>query len=110
MDQTVQERLAANEDTFRQVNEGIARGQWPGEDAQAGQLSLRVRAARLQPADRAAAARLRARSAQHSRRFVVAPGHELPEVEAVVDRRDGYVVVEKGGEAGEFAEKLDPRS
>lgn len=109
MDQTVQERLSANEDTFRQVNEGIARGQWPGEDDKP--TSFRCECARLGcnlliELPLPDYERIR----QHSRRFVVAPGHELPEVEAVVDRRDGYIVVEKGGQAGEFAEKLDPRS
>ena len=45
MDQNLQERLAANEDTFRQVNEGIARGQWPGEEHQP--VSFRCECARL---------------------------------------------------------------
>ena len=109
MDQNVQERLAANEDTFRQVNEGIAAGQWPGEDDTP--LSFRCECARLgcnllidvQPPDYE---RVRA----HSRRFIVATGHEVLEVEAVVERFSGYVVVEKGGPAGELADQLDPRS
>jgi hypothetical protein len=45
----------------------------------------------------------------HTRRFVVAPGHELPEVETVVDRVGDYVVIEKLGEAGRTAESRDPR-
>ena len=109
MDQIVQERLAANEDAFRQVNEGIARGQWPGEDHKP--IGFRCECARLGcnlliELPLTDYERVR----QHARRFVVAPGHELPEVESVVDRRDGYVVVEKGGDAGEFAERLDSRS
>lgn len=28
-------------------------------------------------------------------RFTVAPGHELPSIERIVDRRDGFLVVEK---------------
>jgi hypothetical protein len=109
MDQNVQERLAANEDTFRQVNEGIVRGQWPGEEKKP--ISFRCECARLGcnllielPLFEYEAIR------EHPRRFFVVDGHELPEVEAVVDRRDGYVVVEKGGDAGELAETLDPRS
>jgi hypothetical protein len=31
----------------------------------------------------------------HPARFVVLPGHELPDAERVVDRKDGFVVVEK---------------
>ncbi|HEY7198228.1 MAG TPA: hypothetical protein VH306_13670 [Gaiellaceae bacterium] len=44
-------------------------------------------------------------------RFLVVPGHEIPDVERVVDRGDGYLVVEKheGGPA-ELAEREDPRS
>jgi hypothetical protein len=109
MDQHVQERLAANEDTFRQVNEGIARGQWPGEDRKP--VSFRCECARLGcnlliELSLAEYEAIRG----YSRRFLVVDGHELPKVEAVIERRDGYVVVEKGGEAGELAERLDPRS
>jgi hypothetical protein len=44
-------------------------------------------------------------------RYIVVPGHELPEYEAVVERGDGYDVVQKreGGPA-ELARELDPRS
>ena len=47
---------------------------------------------------------------QNPRRFLLAPGHEVPEVEVVVERAEAYVVVEKRGEAGDLAERLDPRS
>ena len=40
--------------------------------------------------------------------FLVLPEHVLTDVERVVDRRDGYVVVEKF--AREAARELDPRS
>jgi hypothetical protein len=43
-------------------------------------------------------------------RFPVKPGHDCPEFERVVDEHDRYVVVEKFGEAGEVARKLDQRS
>lgn len=46
----------------------------------------------------------------HSARFFVAPGHELPEIESVVERADGWWVVEKQDEAAEIAEDTDPRS
>ncbi|CAN5219135.1 hypothetical protein BH18ACT14_BH18ACT14_18680 [soil metagenome] len=42
-------------------------------------------------------------------RFVVKPGHELPDFERVFERESHYVV-EKIGDAGEVAERLDPRS
>ena len=42
--------------------------------------------------------------------FVVAPGHESPEIEEVVRREDGYQVVRKEGEAARLAVAQDPRS
>ena len=41
--------------------------------------------------------------------FVLAPGHEIPAIERVIEREATYVVVEKEGEAAEFAEETDPR-
>jgi hypothetical protein len=42
--------------------------------------------------------------------FLVAPGHERPEVEIVVEDRESYLIVRKVGEAGEIAQDLDERS
>jgi hypothetical protein len=43
--------------------------------------------------------------------FVVKPGHEIPDVEDVVDRTSGYFVVRKrAGGAAELARETDPRS
>lgn len=42
--------------------------------------------------------------------FPIAPGHVYPEVESVVEENERYAVVQKKGEAGEIAAKLDPRS
>ena len=42
-------------------------------------------------------------------RFLVKPAHVVPEAERVVLRTDGYWVVEKFGEAGTAAVRLDPR-
>jgi hypothetical protein len=43
-------------------------------------------------------------------RFAVRPGHEVPELERVVEERDGYLVVEKIGVAQQVAEARDPRA
>ena len=43
-------------------------------------------------------------------RFAVAVGHELPDVEAVLDANDRYVVVRKFSPGAERARRLDPRS
>ena len=45
------------------------------------------------------------------RRYVVVPGHELPEFESVVESEDLYDVVQKReGSAAELARETDPRS
>ncbi len=108
MEPDLQRRIARNEDVFREVNEGIARGQWPGEDDAL--IGFRCECARLgcnqlielKIADYEA---VRA----NPRRFVVALGHEVPEGETVVRECAGYLVVEKRGEAGREAESRDPR-
>jgi hypothetical protein len=41
--------------------------------------------------------------------FAVLPGHEIPDIERVVERYDEFVVVEKFGESAKAAIRLDPR-
>jgi len=45
----------------------------------------------------------------HANRFVVLPGHGVPEVEKVVEASERYVVVRKVGACEPVAESLDPR-
>jgi hypothetical protein len=45
----------------------------------------------------------------HSAVFIVATGHDLPEIEEVVLRGDGFQLVRKEGEAAELAEETNPR-
>ena len=42
--------------------------------------------------------------------FVIMPGHELPEVERVVEQNERFHVIEKLGAAAFVAEETDPRS
>src|SRR5581483_8987503 len=42
-------------------------------------------------------------------RFVVAPSHVAPAIERVVEENDGYVIVEKVGEAREEIERQHPQ-
>lgn len=109
MKDNVQERIGANEGVFREINEGIERGQWPGEeDAPVG---FRCECARLGCNE---LIELSVRQYEHvrsnPRRFIVLPGHELLDSEIVVERHDGYLVVEKFDRAGEEAIEKDPRS
>jgi hypothetical protein len=108
-DDDLQRRLASNEAVFRQVNEGIERGQWPGEEG--APVGFRCECARLGCnllLELTLAEYEHVRSAP--RHFVMIGGHELPGVEAVVERGPGYVIVEKQDEAGELAVESDPRS
>jgi hypothetical protein len=105
----LQERLGANESVFRRINEGIERGQWPGEeDAPVG---FRCECARLGCND---LLELSVREYEHvranPRRFMVVPGHEHLDAEVVIERQPGYLVVEKLDQAGETAVRRDPRS
>ena len=47
---------------------------------------------------------------QDARRFLVAPGHQVPEIEHLVAGEESVSVVEKDGPAGEVAVSLDPRA
>lgn len=105
-----QERLARNEAFFREVNERIreAGDRFDGsadaeyeffcECPEAGcveRIKLTLAAYEAVRAD--------------PRRFVVAAGHNLPEIEHVVAEDELAAIVEKDGAAGEVAERLDPR-
>jgi hypothetical protein len=108
-DEDLQRRLASNEAVFRRVNEGIERGQWPGEEG--APVGFRCECARLGCnllLELTLADYEHVRSAP--RRFVMIDGHELPAVEVVIERQPGYVIVEKQDEAGEHATETDPRS
>jgi hypothetical protein len=108
MDRDLQRRIAANEAVFREVNEGIARGLWPGEETE--QVGFRCECARLGCNSVIEMTLPEYESVRaFSRRFVIAAGHELPGAEAVVQSASGYSVVEKFDEAGEVAESSDPR-
>lgn len=47
---------------------------------------------------------------EDAQQFVVLPLHYTPEIEDLVVEEDGYWIVRKTGEAGEYVEHLDPRS
>ncbi len=101
-------KAGLDEAFFRDVNEALRQGSWPGEeDAPA---TFRCECARL-GCSRMVTLTVREYEAVrlHSRRFIVAPGHQAAEMETVVEVRDGYVVVEKRDEAARLADETDPR-
>jgi hypothetical protein len=109
MDENLQQRLASNETTFREVNEAIERGHWPGEEGVPAAFRCECAAlgcTRLIEMTPREYEHVRA----HPRRFLVAIGHDIPEVETIVEVHPQYVVVEKREAAGRLAEATDPRS
>jgi hypothetical protein len=109
MDEDLQRRVASNETMFRDVNEAVRSGRWPGEEG--APVAYRCECARL-----GCSRLIELRTVEyehvraHPRRFMLAPGHEVPGAEVVVETHGNYVVVEKVDETGEVAEATDPRS
>ena len=104
---SAEEQLALNESTFRDVNEAIESGRGERE----GLVPFVCECGRLGCAEvieMTIAEYERVRGS--GRRFAVLPGHVDPAVEHVVLEGDGYVVVEKHGDAAAAAEDLDPRA
>lgn len=104
-------RIGLNESIFRQVNEQIEslNRDFGGE--------LRTMTAICECADGDCTERLDIPVSEYEevrddpRRFIVVPGHELPEFETTVEHRDGYDVVQKReGIPAEVAERTDPRN
>jgi hypothetical protein len=101
-------RLARNEALFRETNEAIERGQWPSDPLKL--VRFRCECSRLYCDQAVEITLARYEQVRRSpRRFVVATGHELAEIETVVDRGDRHVIVEKRDAAGETAAAADPR-
>jgi hypothetical protein len=106
VDSESKQRVAMNEAAFRKVNEGMEVGQDP-----AGLLTFicecgRLGCNRMVELTRAEYEAVRA----NPRRFALLEGHEIDDVETVVERHDRYLVVEKKGDAvAEVVEHTDPR-
>ena len=101
-------RLARNEALFRETNEAIERGQWRDDPGKA--VRFRCECSRLECGDAVSVTLGQYEQVRRfPRRFLVAEGHEIPEIETVVDRDDGYLIVEKRDAAGETAAATDPR-
>jgi hypothetical protein len=104
-------RVGLNEAIFREVNEQIeALNRDLGTEE-------RTMTAVCECADRNCADRLEISLSMYERvrsdprSFVVIPGHELAEFEAVVESTDGYDIVQKReGAAAQLARETDPRS
>ena len=100
------ERVGKNEAVFREVNERI--NDLTREDA-AEYLCECGNATCTETIQMTVAEYERVRA--DPTHFAVLPGHEIPEVEDVVGRNEGFRVVrKKAGPAAALATELDPRS
>jgi hypothetical protein len=103
------ERIARNEATFRRINEDIRRGRGADDDATLVGFVCEYR--------KADCARLIALTTAEYEQvpsdpclFAVVSGHELLEVERVLERTDRYAVVRKLESSGAVALATDPRA
>lgn len=100
-------RAARNQSLFRAVNEELERLE---KNWQLETLDLICECAVLE-CDKRLSMTLQeyARVREHPTRFIVLSGHEITDIDHVVESSDGYVIVEKIGAGGEFAASHDPR-
>lgn len=102
-------RLAENEALFREVNERVeAIAARQGDDDHVYEFYCECANTDCTMHVRATLAAYESVRAS-GRRFLIKPEHALPEVEDVVERTDEWWVIEKRGDAGAYAEHLDPR-
>ena len=108
MDQR-EKRLAQNEALFREVNERIrATADGLGTEADFEYFCECANADCTFQISLSAAEYENVRA--DPTQFFVLPLHFTPEVETMVSENDAYWIVRKTGDAGEYVEKLDPRS
>lgn len=103
-------RLATNEARFREINERVERDLEPLVDTQDELLPFVCECGRPTCTDvigLSVAEYERVRS--DASRFVIVSGHEIEDVEDVVERHDRYVVVQKHPETWNIVEETDPR-
>lgn len=108
--QSQEERIARNDSTFRAANEQIAN--YASDHEFVDEVPFICECATescLVVVDLSLAEYEEVRSSP--RRFFVAAGHQGSEGDvSMLDDRGRYVLIEKGGRAGEIATELDPRS
>jgi hypothetical protein len=104
-----QDRIARNEAAYRDVNEALEAGRAEGAEdrlrpfmCECGLLECN----QLLELTRAEYEAVRA----HPTRFFMTDGHELPDVEDIVERHERYVVAEKKDVGAQVAEERDPRA
>jgi len=93
-----------NEATFRQINESVR------TTADHGPIGFLCECGRLGCNQVIRLGRQRYEALrEHPRRFAIVPGHELPEVEDVVELHEHYAVIQKHSDTADIVERTDPR-
>ena len=104
-------KLARNETVFRSVNENIEKTAVENRYGTEGPPSFVCECSRP---DCGELIRLSITQYEDVRsrpeRFFILPGHEMPGIENIVERYDGFVVIEKIGVGREVSEETDPRA
>ena len=101
------ERIAKNETLFREANERMAG--WE-EQHGAGETEIYY----CECGDDRCRDRVTLTKAEYAhirsdpRYFVVLPGHEIPDVETVIERHEGWTLVEKPGEVAHIVNGSGP--
>lgn len=100
------ERLARNQALFREVNERLLE---LTDGFRNGSIQFICECSQEDCTETLTLSQERYESVRaHSTFFVVATGHEILEVEKVIDRNDGYTIVQKVM-ASDYAVATDPR-
>jgi hypothetical protein len=105
-------RIGVNEALFREVNEQIEELNRRLPDPNMGTMHVVCECGNASCVERFVVSNDEyERARKDPRRFLVAPGHEIPDVEIVIDRRETHYLIEKNApEAERVAEATDPRS
>jgi hypothetical protein len=104
-------RIGQNEALYRQVNEKV-RGINEGVATMMGTFDILCECGTLECMEHISVTpQVYEQTRADPHRFIVLPGHQIDDIEAVVSEHGNYIVLEKlPPEAREIAEEMDPRS
>jgi len=99
------ERIAENEARFRDINERLQDDLRPvADDTESVRFVCECGNASCREGVAVSLSEYRAVH-QSPRRFAVVPGHEIPDVETVVERHESYLVIEKPADVAHILER-----
>jgi hypothetical protein len=104
-----EERIAENEVLFRAANERAA--QWEERHAEADAEPYYCECAHSECREKISLLEAEYEGVRaDSTHFVLVPGHEIPDVETIVEEHEGWIVVEKNPETHHIVESRDERT